>query len=231
MSKIIKGNQAKAIDFRTIEAIKLPVFTEEEFENNKQVEPLTPEQILEQAQLEKNKIIEAAQREAEAIKEQMKLEGYNEGFKKGYTEGQSRIDSLESKFNTQFNSIIEQFETEKEIILKQASVEVQEIALYIVKKLVGDLIEEKDDLVLDFYRMLHPLVTEKSIKEIMVNPNDYQTILDYLTFTNKNGIYKLSISEEISKGALQIHTEQGFVIKDLQRQLNEIIDELRRLNG
>jgi flagellar assembly protein FliH len=226
LSRIIKGNFAQAVEYKKIETIKFPVIKREEEEVSEGIEP---EEILQQALREKQAILEQGKLEAQVLREQAIEEGFQKGYNEGFNQGKERIMELEKIFTEKFNSLIEDLNSHYQNSLLKAKEDVKEIVIYICSKLINDLINDKEDIVIDLYNLLLPTVTDKKITEIITSPQDGQILSEYITQSKKEGI-KVSISEELDKGAVKIMTEQGFILYDLKEKLNEIIKELRMLN-
>lgn len=234
MSRIIKSNLVKALDFKKIEALKLPTIQDlddDKDEEIAQTEECSIAEIREKALKEKEAILASAHQEAKKIKSKAQQEGYQQGYNEGIMLSKEKMNQLEIEIKSKFQDLVENFHQTQEVFLSNAASEVVEIALFITKKLVGDLITEKEDLVIDLYKILLPMVTDKNITEIVVNPTDYDLIYDYLEKTQKVRDIKINTNFDISKGAIKVITEQGSLICDLNQQMEEIIRELRKLNG
>ncbi|SES79630.1 FliH/SctL family protein [Anaerobranca gottschalkii] len=231
MSRIIKGNFAKAVDYRKIETLKFPLIKDNREKNIEELPPsIDYEELIQQALREKEAILQQAHQEAQYLREQGIEEGFQKGYQEGFNQGKERLLQLETSFTQRFNNLVEEFNLYKEKALEEASSEVQEIALYITKKLIDQLIVEKVDLIIDLYKLLLPMVSDKKITEIVTNPQDNNILIEYLNFTGQEGI-KVSSSQEIPKGSIKIITEQGYITYDLKEKLDEIIKELRMSNA
>ncbi|SHJ59025.1 Flagellar biosynthesis/type III secretory pathway protein FliH [Anaerobranca californiensis DSM 14826] len=231
MSKIIKGNFAKAIDYKKIETLKFPLIKDDGIKNiEEKSQNIDYEGLIQQALREKEAILQQGHQEAQYLREQAIEEGFQKGYQEGFNQGKEKLLHLETKFIQSFNNLVAEFESYKEKALKEASTEVQEIALYITKKLINQLVEDKVDLIVDLYKLLLPVVSDKKIIEVVTNPQDNDILTEYFNFTGENGI-KVSPSQQIPKGSIKIITEQGYIVYDLKQKLDEIIKELRMLNA
>lgn len=221
------------MDYRKIETIKLPVF-EEHIEINMdlpQENCVSPEEILEKAKIEQEKIIQQAKIDGEKIKKQFEEQGFAQGYQQGLSSAQKETAMIQESFSNRFKETEARFQEVQEQLLKEASKDVQEIVLYITETLIGGLLQEKEDIIVDLYKILAPMVTDKKITEVKVNHKDYEFMHDYLSFTSKTNAFKLTTCEEIAPGTIFIDTEQGYLMKDINREFNEIVTELRNVNG
>ncbi|QNO16417.1 hypothetical protein HYG86_17365 [Alkalicella caledoniensis] len=232
MSKIIKGNQARAMDYRKIEAVKLPVFDDNSLQEYQTLElTLSPEEILETAKNEQKKIIKQAKEEAEQLKRLASEQGFQQGFQEGMKSAKEDQEKLQQEFINRFRELESEFNNKQCKLKNEAAKDVTEIALYIAQKLVGDLLNDKQDLIVEIYKLLLPLVTDKKIREIKVNSTDFDIIQDYLKFTNKSEVIPLTVADELDPKTIYIDTEQGYIMKNLNRELEELVGELRSIYG
>lgn len=220
------------MDYRKIEAVKLPVFDDNSLQEYQTLElTLSPEEILETAKNEQKKIIKQAQEEAEQLKKLASEQGFHEGFQEGMKSAKDDQKKLQQEFISRFRELELEFNNKQCKLKNEAAKDVTDIALYIAQKLVGDLLNDKEDLIVDIYKLLLPLVTDKKIREIKVNPTDFDIIQDYLKFTNKSELIPLTVADELEPKTIYIDTEQGYIMKNLNKELDELVGELRRIYG
>lgn len=217
------------MEFKKIEVLKLPPPIKQEEEEIVNTSELSFDEIKEQALKEKERILASAYLEAKSIKDIAQKEGYDAGYQQGLSSAKLQLKDFQHKISNEYQNFLENFHKGQELLIKNASKEVLEIALFISKKLVGDIINQKEDLVIELYKLLTPTITDKNITEIMVNPNDFQMLKEYIIHINKVHQISVSENEEISKGSIKVITEQGSILYDLNQQMEEIIMELRKV--
>ena len=219
-----------SMEFKKIEALKIPIPISKEMELDS-TEELSLEEIREQALREKEKILESAHAEARIIKENAQKDGYEDGYEQGISTAKEQLKQFENQISSEYQMLVQKLYDNQEILINNASREVLEVALFITSKLVGDLITQKEDLVIDLYKLLVPTITDKNITEIIVNPDELQLVQEYIKHINKSHQIGVVPDGDIIKGSIKVATEQGSIIYDLNQQMQEIIKELRKINA
>lgn len=202
----------------------------EEDEAFKEVETLTPLQILDNAHNEALKIIELAKEEAEGIKGKIRdsanIEGYEEGFNKGREVLMMEVEQLKQQLKLE----IEVVKVHKESLIKEIEPKMVEIIMHLVISLVGKQSLYQDTILFVIKKGLEEVELKGDII-IKISPEDYEYVIENRKeiesiFSNKIDV-EIFKDVQLEQNDCIIETSLGNIDCGLSGRLNGLINELK----
>lgn len=178
--------------------------------------------IIEEANLEAQKILDEVHHEREAIHQQTAEQGYQEGYDAGYTEGLNTAEAIIQ----QAALLKKQLDDRAERMYREAECELMSMTLDIARKVIGEELTLNPDVSLSLIKQAIAKCAFKSKLSIRVSEEDY----DYVN-ENKNriimlteGINDLEIicDKALPKGSCIVETTSGEINSGIDVQMNEI---------
>jgi len=187
--------------------------------------------IVEDAHADAKIILEQAKKEAERFKNDI----YATAQKKGYDDGlsQSKLELL--KINMEYDEKTKNLQKEYEKMAHDMEPRMAEIIGYLVEKVTGIVIEDKEDIVMFLVSRALKNVDKSDEYTIKVSKDDY----DYVS--NRKNIISESIGRDVGisvtedsnlkKNQCLIETDLRVIDCSLDVQLNNLILDLKLLSG
>ena len=157
-------------------------------------------------------LISRAQKDAIAIKEQAKQDGYKEGIEKA----QADIDELKNKFKEFFNYKDEVYEKVSECIL--------DISVEIAKKIIiKEVQEDSEYLIKTIKNMVEDINKTENKITLRVMPKDVEIVKDRIPeiFSDSSFEAKILVTADntIKEGGVIIETSNGIINATIESQL------------
>lgn len=223
MRKIIKSGKPIKEEFRKIELARKHKETVEE------EHIVSPEEIIEQAQEECNRMKAQVEMEIIEMRDDAKKQAYEEGYAAGLEEGKNELAQVISTLRTAESELHRQ----KIETLKSAEKELVELSLAIAKKVLRYELEHSREVVLRAVEESIPLLVERDEVLIRVNPEDVKVIQDASERIKNNdtAICKLEIigDERIAQGGAVVQSSSGSVDSDVAILMENLEKELRAI--
>lgn len=217
------GGFVEGLHFQVIETTEMAQETKEAVIED-------PEQIINEAKMEAEKILEAArtravEESARTLEDAMK-KGYEEGYKKAVAEGDKLKKELEDKSN--------QMDMEFARALQNLEPEFAEIVALLVQNITGIYTEDKKDIIL---HLLHKaMIHADNSKEfhIKVSSEDYELVLsdkeNLFNIISKGCVLEIGVDKSLEKNQCLIETDNGIIDCSLDVELNALKQDLKLLS-
>ncbi len=171
------------------------------------------EKIILEAEKQANQIRKQAKdilAEVEAVREKAKKEGFEQGNQEGLAQVTEKL--------VQFEAIREKF-------YKEAEPELIKLATAIAEKVIGQIVSEKPDVIMDVVKQ----ALERSLGDritIKLNPEDYKTIqesnFEFKDILDRTKRLHLKEDDTIAKGGCVVETEVGTIDAQIETQMEAI---------
>ncbi|MBU1153163.1 hypothetical protein KKB84_04235 [bacterium] len=199
------------------------------------------ENIIQEGNYEKGRMMEEATKEAEAIileaerrKEEVFEQAYAEGFKKGEDEGFKKGEDEATSLIHQMKEIITNAESKRCHIIKEAEEDIIELAVLIAKKIVKSELTTNREIVVKNVREALKRVAERDEITIKVNLTDLKLTKAHEEefLRDVAGVKKINIKDDltITPGGCKIETDFGGIDANLDTQLEEIKKSLKKVS-
>jgi flagellar assembly protein FliH len=184
----------------------------------------TPDELLEFARAEGERIVAAAAREAEGIRESAR----SQGFEKGLSEGRTAVAEAVERWE----ALARELASAKPRLYEEGRVQVVELATALVEKILGPLAEANAEAVVRVVGRALQALSDREILTIRVNPGDLHALLEakphfLQTF---DGIKKLTVLDDpaVPRGGCRVETPTAEVDARLDSQLRELARNLKK---
>ncbi len=187
-------------------------------------ESQTQEPVIDKEAIQKEleEIIEVTKQEAlkqaEALKEQAKKEGFELGYKEGYEKGLKESEEKLNKTIEEYTKKLEEsiqklMQTSNEINKKYNELEnsATDAILTIVSKIVSKKIDEDKEIVSSMVKEALNL-TETSNLKIKLNPEDAKNVEENIEGISKNKTIHIVSDSSLPRGSILIEEENGNII-------------------
>lgn len=170
---------------------------------------------------EDRNIVSRAQKDALAIKEEAKKEGYEEGL----SSAKSDIEDLKSKFTEFFNYKTEVYEKVSDCIY--------EVSMEIARKIINKQVETDKEYIISMIKGVVEEIhkTENKIT-LKVMPKDVEIVRDKISEIFSGEYFEAKISvipdNEIKEGGVIVETSNGLIDATLETQLSIIEKALKK---
>ncbi len=200
------------------------------------------EELLAQARLEAQRIIERSRVEGQARVDEAVRDGYDQGRQKGYAAGQAegrdqgRTEVL-SELSRQIGELLaswtkalETWESQRASMLLDAREDILKLAIAMGEKITHRVIETEPAAVVDQVAEALALLAKPTAVTISINPADrsiVQSVLgDLVESMNLCTHIDLSDDPEVSRGGCRVATDRGHIDATIDRQIQRITDTL-----
>ena len=170
---------------------------------------------------EDRNIVSRAQKDALAIKEEAKKEGYEEGL----ASAKNDIEDLKSKFTEFFN-----YKTE---VYEKVSNCIYEVSMEIARKIINKQVETDKEYIISMIKGVVEEIhkTENKIT-LKVMPKDVEIVRDKISEIFSGEYFEAKISvipdNEIKEGGVIVETSNGIIDATLETQLSIIEKALKK---
>lgn len=170
---------------------------------------------------EDRNIVSRAQKDALAIKEEAKKEGYEEGL----ASAKNDIEDLKSKFTEFFNYKTEVYEKVSDCIY--------EVSMEIARKIINKQVETDKEYIISMIKGVVEEIhkTENKIT-LKVMPKDVEIVRDKISEIFSGEYFEAKISvipdNEIKEGGVIVETSNGLIDATLETQLSIIEKALKK---
>ncbi|HIS89792.1 TPA: hypothetical protein IAA87_10300 [Candidatus Avigastranaerophilus faecigallinarum] len=170
---------------------------------------------------EDRNIVSRAQKDALAIKEEAKKEGYEEGL----ASAKNDIEDLKSKFTEFFNYKTEVYEKVSDCIY--------EVSMEIARKIINKQVETDKEYIISMIKGVVEEIhkTENKIT-LKVMPKDVEIVRDKISEIFSGEYFEAKISvipdNEIKEGGVIVETSNGIIDATLETQLSIIEKALKK---
>ncbi|MGB4659861.1 MAG: FliH/SctL family protein [Mobilitalea sp.] len=197
--------------------------TKEEEENSSK--------IVEDAHTESKLLIEQAKKEAERLKNEV----YATAQKNGYDDGLSQAKLELVKMKTEYEEKTKKLQIEYEKMAQEMEPKMAEIIGYLVEKMTGIIIEDKEDVIMFLVSRALKNVDKSDEYTIKVSKDDY----DYVSSRNPLLLeaigrdVKIFVTEDsnLKKNQCLIETDLRAIDCSLDVQLKNLILDIKLLSG
>ncbi|MCK4546010.1 MAG: hypothetical protein KAW17_01090 [Candidatus Eisenbacteria sp.] len=145
---------------------------------------------------------------------------------KEFAGAESRAEEKVAEAVKRLTSIADDFMAQREDLFKSAEETVLRLAVAIARRVVGDIVAVKEDVVLETVRRALGYVVEKERVTVRVNPEDLRTVREHQSewLDLVEGTRSLNIEEDerIRKGGCLVETETGNVEAQIEKQLQTL---------
>jgi len=188
----------------------------------------TKSEIINQANIKAQEIINKAIQEAQSKAQQILEQAYNQGYSQGYNEAKNK---LEQEYQQKINELQEQIKNIlnlKESLVKEMEKDIVELAIKVAEKVINKKIEEEPELVSSYLIELLPKIEQAKNITIWINPNEIEYVrLSKDKFKNLVEVENINIAPDsrIEKGGCIIETNFGKIDARISTKL-EVLKEI-----
>jgi flagellar assembly protein FliH len=189
----------------------------------------TKSEIINQANIKAQEIINKAIQEAQNKAQQILEQAYNQGYSQGYNEVKNK---LEQEYQQKIQELQEQIKNIlnlKESLVKEMEKDIVELAIKVAEKVINKKIEEEPELVSNYLIELLPKIEQAKNITIWINPNEIEYVrLSKEKFKNLvEDVENINIAPDsrIEKGGCIIETNFGKIDARISTKL-EVLKEI-----
>jgi len=189
----------------------------------------TKSEIINQANIKAQEIINKAIQEAQNKAQQILEQAYNQGYSQGYNEAKSK---LEQEYQQKIQELQEQIKNIlnlRESLVKEMEKDIVELAIKVAEKVINKKIEEEPELVSNYLIELLPKIEQAKNITIWINPNEIEYVrLSKEKFKNLvENVENINIAPDsrIEKGGCIIETNFGKIDARVSTKL-EVLKEI-----
>jgi flagellar assembly protein FliH len=145
--------------------------------------------------------------------------GYSEGYELGMKEGRASVaEAVET-----INSLVVEIESGFDSIWSNCRKDMVELTIIIVRKIVGAVADQCEDLAKDLAKKCTTMVRDQAKLKILVNPRDAEILrsAEVELMSLAEGVKEIEIAERASirQGGVIIETENGQIDARIDEQL------------
>jgi flagellar assembly protein FliH len=189
----------------------------------------TKSEIINQANIKAQEIVNKAIQEAQNKAQQILEQAYNQGYSQGYNEVKNK---LEQEYQQKINELQEQIKNIlnlKESLVKEMEKDIVELAIKVAEKVINKKIEEEPELVSNYLIELLPKIEQAKNITIWINPNE----IEYVRLSKEKlknlveDVENINIAPDsrIEKGGCIIETNFGKIDARISTKL-EVLKEI-----
>ncbi len=197
-------------------------------------------QVLDEAKIQAEVMINSAEKQAETINEEaiIKAEslrkseaqrGYNEGHKKGYSESIEKYTTLIE----QATQIVNEAEDYKKQSIESFEQEIIQLVLASVEKITKKILDENDDIVLGIIKNAIESMTFRDYLIITVSKADFEVVEfarnKILAIYPAISKIEVKVSDNFKKGDVEIESDSGSLNPSVSHQIKKLIGEFSKL--
>ncbi|MFQ3548314.1 MAG: FliH/SctL family protein [Armatimonadota bacterium] len=183
-------------------------------------------QVLENANLEAEKHIQTAKKEADAIRESARSQGYNEGYKQGISEGSDKIVDLYRTLEGNLNA----FNEDRAVYFEKLEPEVLKLTIEIVEKIIRHEIKTNQEIVIRLIKSCLRRLKDKQDIFVRVSPKEVDEVRlrieELLSVTA--GAKEISILDDrrVNPGGCIIESPSGELDARIETQISRVEDAI-----
>jgi flagellar assembly protein FliH len=187
------------------------------------------EAMIRSAQEEAKDYLSHAQTEAEALKETAFQEGYQEGCRVGKEEASAQLNAQMAPDIQNLNALLHSLSEQLEFFLLSQDIPILEIILAMAEKILGTAIALKPEIIQSIIRNILNTLNETGKILIRVNPVHIPYLNDHGAIFDNIDPERIHIEEDpaIQPGGCHIETEMGFMDIDMDEQMEILKKALR----
>ncbi len=192
------------------------------------------EEILRQANDDKEKMLELAQREAVKIRDEALKQGYDEGKTQGIEQGEKRYNEKVAELQNEFLSLAHSLQREKEKLLAQSESELVALAVEIAKAVVHQELLTHREIVVNLTHEAVSRLIQRENLTVRVNPEDLDILnLHKEEILQKNDLKSFHLVEDIRvpKGGVIVESSGGQVDGRIETQFQEVGKKLKKMES
>lgn len=178
--------------------------------------------MIQEAQLESEKLLTAAGNEVEEIKTHAFENAYKEGFKEASKNAEEKYFSVIEEANAIRKSSVEEYEK----VMLGAEKDVVNLAIAIAKKVVGMELRTNADMILSLVRDGLKRTTEKKDITIKVSQEDFRILNEqiYSIIGRETGLTDVDLKQNIAleKGDVIIETPYGIIDGSVDKKMDNL---------
>ncbi len=194
------------------------------------------------ARKQAEQIRKEAELDAEKIKELAKKEGFEEGFREGMQAGieQGKKEALEqakvefakqaSELLRNLNTLIDNFQNEREYLIAEAHQELIGLAIAIAAKIINKQVRIDNEIAIENLKSAISLISEKTSVVVRMNPEDIErlNLLAPEQASRLTGLSHIHIQpdETVERGGCLVNTKSGNIDAQISTQIEKIISQL-----
>jgi len=189
----------------------------------------TKSEIINQANIKAQEMINKAIQEAQNKAQQILEQAYNQGYSQGYNQVKNK---LEQEYQQKIQELQEQIKNIlnlRESLVKEMEKDIVELAIKVAEKVINKKIEEEPELVSNYLIELLPKIEQAKNITIWINPNEIEYVrLSKEKFKNLvEDIENINIAPDsrIEKGGCIIETNFGKIDARISTKL-EVLKEI-----
>ena len=186
-------------------------------------------EIIKQASIQAQEIIQKAIQEAQNKAQQILEQAYNQGYNQGYSEIQTKLQQEHQQKITELQNEIKNIINLKENLIKEMEKDIVELAIKVAEKVINKKIEDDPQLVSNYLMELLPKIEQSKSITIWINPDEVEYVkLSKEKFKNlvenaENII--ISPDNRVEKGGCIIETNFGKIDARISTKL-EVLKEI-----
>lgn len=203
-------------------------------ENSLNEAKVQAELLLQAAKAQADEIIQNANVAATEIFENAKSEGFEQGLVEGNSEAMKRADEYLLNLQREQDELVQKFDEEKNIFLKDAEEKIIDISCMLIEKMTGVLVENYKSVML---HMINSALNEEEASNkliIKVPSESYLYISDnkerLLGATNPSILMEIYEDMKLKPGQCIIETDNGIVDLSMDIQVKNLITAIKILS-
>jgi|GEM_PF-649748 len=189
----------------------------------------TKSEIINQANIKAQEIIDKAIQEAQNKAQQILEQAYNQGYSQGYNEAKNKLEQEYQQKIQELQDQIKNILNLKESLVKEMEKDIVELAIKVAEKVINKKIEEEPELVSNYLIELLPKIEQAKNITIWINPNEIEYVrLSKEKFKNLvEDVENINIAPDsrIEKGGCIIETNFGKIDARISTKL-EVLKEI-----
>jgi flagellar assembly protein FliH len=189
----------------------------------------TKSEIINQANISAQEIINKAIQEAQNKAQQILEQAYSQGYSQGYNESKIKLEQEYQQKIQELQDQIKNMLNLKESLVKEMEKDIVELAIKVAEKVINKKIEEEPELVSNYLIELLPKIEQAKNITIWINPNEIEYVrLSKEKFKNLvEDVENINIAPDsrIEKGGCIIETNFGKIDARISTKL-EVLKEI-----
>jgi flagellar assembly protein FliH len=187
------------------------------------------EALIRNAQEEARGYLNQAQTEAESLKETAYQEGYQEGCRVGKEETSAQLNAQMAPDIQNLNMLLKSLSEQQAFFLLSQDIPILEMVLAMTEKILGTAVALKPELIQSIIRNILNTLNETGKILIRVNPVHIPYLNDHGAIFDNIDPERIQIEEDpaILPGGCHIETEMGFMDIDMDEQMETLKKALR----
>lgn len=187
--------------------------------------------VVQEAQMEAQRILEQANMEAARIKN----EAFAQAQKRGYEEGMQKVRQEAQRLEEEYNMKLKGLEEERENILNELQPQIAEIIAGLVEKITGIVIKNREDVILYLVEKAMKNLDKCNELNIRVSSEDYDYLLsrrhELAQVLDREVAIHITEDPALLKNQCLIETESRIINCSLDLQLESLLTDIRLIGG